>query len=57
MVTINKFLLDQCRKLIFDLLKKSEMTIINSTHNHQDFDYDNHLKIVIENEKRLVIPG
>jgi ABC-type multidrug transport system fused ATPase/permease subunit len=48
---------ENSRKLIFDLLKKSEMTIINSTHNHQDFDYDNHLKIVIENEKRLVIPG
>jgi ABC-type bacteriocin/lantibiotic exporter with double-glycine peptidase domain len=48
---------ENSRMLIFDLLKKSEMTIINSTHNHQDFDYDNHLKIVIEDEKRLVIPS
>ena len=46
---------ENSRKLIFDLLNKSEMTIINSTHNHQDFNYDNHLKIVIENEKRLII--
>ena len=48
---------ESSRKLIFDLLKKSEMTIINATHSHQDFDYDNHLKIVIDNEKRLIIPG
>ncbi|MAV56712.1 MAG: hypothetical protein CMI79_04205 [Candidatus Pelagibacter sp.] len=43
------------RKLIFNLLNNSEYTIINCTHNHQDFEYDDHLKIKIENEKRLII--
>ena len=46
---------ENSRKLIFELLNKSEITIINSTHNHQDFEYDEHLKIVIKDEKRLII--
>ncbi len=45
---------ENSRKLIFELLNDSNFTIINCTHNHQDFDYDNHLKVVIENEKRLI---
>ena len=48
---------ENSRKLIFELLKNTEITIINSTHNHQDFEYDNHLKIEIEDEKRLIIPS
>ena len=43
------------RKLIFDLLNNSPYTIINCTHNHQDFEYDDHLKVLIENEKRLIV--
>jgi len=43
------------RKLIFDILNNSKYTVINCTHNHQDFEYDDHLKVVIENEKRLVV--
>ena len=44
---------ENSRKLIFDILNKSNFTILNCTHNHQDFDYDEHLKIVIKDEKRL----
>ena len=44
------------RKLIFDILNNSEYTVINCTHNHQDFEYDDHLKVLIENEKRLIVP-
>ena len=43
------------RKLIFDILNNSEYTVINCTHNHQDFEYDDHLKVLIENEKRLIV--
>ena len=46
---------EDSRKLIFNLLNNSEYTIINCTHNHQDFEYDDHLKVKIENEKRLII--
>jgi len=45
---------ENSRKLIFDILNKSNFTILNCTHNHQDFDYDEHLKIVIKDEKRLI---
>jgi len=42
------------KKLIFNILKKSNVTILNATHNPFDFDYDSHLKIEIENGKRVV---
>ena len=41
------------RELIFGILNKKEITIINSTHNKDDFNYDNHLKIEIINDKRV----
>jgi ABC-type multidrug transport system fused ATPase/permease subunit len=39
---------------IFKTLSKRNMTIINSTHNFEDFEFDNHLKIKIENNKRIL---
>ena len=41
------------RELIFGILNKKEITIINSTHNKDDFNYDNHLKIEIIKDKRV----
>lgn len=40
------------RQLIFKILRKQDITIINSTHNYEDFDYDHHLRIIYEDEKR-----
>lgn len=41
------------KKLIFKNLSSRKLTIINATHNPEEFlHYDEHLKIVIENEKR-----
>jgi ABC-type bacteriocin/lantibiotic exporter with double-glycine peptidase domain len=45
---------ENSRKLIFDILNKSDFTILNCTHNHHDFDYDDHLKINIKEEKRFI---
>ena len=47
---------ENSRKLIFDILNSSNFTILNCTHNHQDFEYDEHLKIQIKNEKRIIQP-
>ena len=47
------------KKLIFNNLSTRKLTIINATHNPEEFlHYDEHLKIVIENEKRkfLITP-
>jgi len=43
----------ETRDLIFGILNKKEITIINSTHNKEDFVYDHHLKIEITNDKRI----
>jgi len=41
------------KKLIFNNLSSRKLTIINATHDPEEFlHYDEHLKIVIENEKR-----
>lgn len=42
------------KRLIFNILKKMKITIINSTHNKDDFDYDAELKIEIKNNQRLI---
>ena len=34
-------------------MKKTNITIINSTHNHEEFDYDHHLRIGYEKENRV----
>ena len=43
------------KKLIISILKKKNLTIINSTHNPEDFEYDNHFHISIsENDERKI---
>ena len=44
----------ETRTLIFDILKTKDITIINSTHNHTDFQYDHHLKIDYKDDKRFL---
>ena len=44
---------DASRKLIFELLSNKKVTIINSTHDPENFEnVDNHLKIEIVDEQR-----
>ncbi len=45
----------QTKQLIFDILSSKNITVINSTHNSEDFKYDNHLRIIYENEMRKLI--
>ncbi len=42
------------KKLIFKILKNKNITILNSTHNKEDFEYDHHLKISFLGEKRII---
>ncbi len=43
------------KKLIFDILQEQNLTILNSTHNYEDFNYDKHLRIVTnENERKIL---
>jgi len=42
------------KDLIFKILKDKKITIINSTHNKDEFEYDNHLKITYIGEKRII---
>ena len=41
------------RELIFNILKEKRLTIINSTHNPEEFKYDEHIKIEYKNEQRV----
>ncbi len=42
------------KQLIFTILKNLKITIINSTHNKDDFDYDVELKIQIKDNERSI---
>lgn len=43
------------KHLIFDILSKSSLTILNCTHNPDDFlNIDNHIEIKIQDEKRII---
>ena len=42
------------KQLIFAILKNLKITIINSTHNKDDFDYDVELKIQIKDNERSI---
>ena len=45
----------ESKKLIFGILKEQNLTIINSTHSPEDFfGYENHLKISINNNQRII---
>jgi ATP-binding cassette subfamily B protein len=47
---------DFSRKLIFKILGEKQVTIINSTHDPENFEnVDNHLKIDIVDEKRILV--
>ncbi|MDA9711940.1 ABC transporter ATP-binding protein/permease [Acidimicrobiaceae bacterium] len=47
---------DFSRKLIFKILGDKQVTIINSTHDPENFEnVDNHLKIDIVDEKRILV--
>jgi len=47
---------DKSRDMIFEILSKRKITIINSTHDPENFKgVDNYIKIQIENEKRVLI--
>ena len=47
---------DFSRKLIFKILGDKKVTIINSTHDPENFEnVDNHLKIDIVDEKRILV--
>tara|TARA_B100001564_G_scaffold309394_1_gene280424 strand:- start:286 stop:969 length:684 start_codon:yes stop_codon:yes gene_type:complete len=46
---------ERTRKQIFDILKKTNITIINSTHDPENFkDVDNHYRIELIGEKRTL---
>ena len=48
---------EKSRDLIFDILKNQNISIINSTHDPTSFkDVENHIKIVIEEDKRIILP-
>ena len=42
------------KQFIFEILNNKNITIINSTHNHEDFKYDNHLKIELVDDIRTI---
>jgi len=41
------------KNFIFNILNKKNITIINSTHNQEDFDYDHHIKIDVGENRNL----
>ena len=47
---------DNTRFLVSDILRKRELTIINSTHNPEDYTFDSHIKLrKIENKSQVFI--
>ena len=45
---------EQTKKLITRIINKKKLTILNSTHNPEDFNYDLHLNITIGNDERII---
>jgi len=45
----------ETKKMIFDILNLKKITILNSTHNYEDFNYDKHLRIISSKNDRKVI--
>ncbi len=43
----------ETKNLIFKILKQKNLTIINATHNSEDFEYDHHLKVQVEDDLRV----
>ena len=46
---------EESKKLTLDILSKLKITIINSTHNFSDINYDYRLKIKVDDYKRKII--
>lgn len=45
----------ESKEIVFSRLKENNITIINSTHDPENFDFaDHHIKIEIRNEKRVI---
>ena len=42
------------KKLIFKILNEKKITILNSTHNYEDFEYDQHLRIIYSKGIRTI---
>jgi ABC-type bacteriocin/lantibiotic exporter with double-glycine peptidase domain len=42
------------KKLVFSILKNKNITIINSTHNKEDFNFDSELIIDVKNDMRTL---
>ena len=42
------------KQLIYSILKKLNLTIINSTHSIENLDYDNHFEIQIDEDMRKI---
>ena len=46
---------DESSEKIFEIIRNNNITIINSTHDFDKFEsIDNHIKIMIKNDKRIV---
>ena len=43
------------KRMIFNILKNKKITILNSTHNYEDFNYDKHLRIITDENERKII--
>ena len=43
----------ETKNFIFNILSTKNITIINSTHNKEDFQYDHHIKIDVGEERNL----
>ena len=46
---------EESKKLILDILSDLNITIINSTHNFNDIQFNSRLKIQVENYKRVIV--
>ena len=44
----------ETKNMIYSILENLDLTIINSTHNYQDFSFDHHLKISVNDGVRRV---
>ena len=45
----------ETKKLIFELLQNENVTILNSTHDPENFDFaDHHIEIKLVNEERII---
>ena len=43
------------RDFIFKILSTKNITIINSTHNQDDFNFDNHLRIDVGEKRNISV--